>query len=1059
MISTRPLPGISIVVPSFNQAQFLRENLASIFDQNYPHLEVIVMDGGSTDGSVEIIKQWEPRLTYWQSQKDNGQSDAINQGMRHCTGDIVAWLNSDDFYWKDSLWTVAQAFQEFPDYGMYIGNGFRYKQQEKSYKPFCPHHVAFNRDALINGLDYILQPSTFFLRKAWEEVGGLQEKLHYVMDWDVILRISEKYPVVTINDFLGVSREYAETKTSTGKLRRIAEIFDTIQKFSGVEMTTGGLFYALETLSHMQSNSDTTEARGYLWQAMKSIMNQAHFAYGEGLEWFPAESDPQDQTFIPRAYNGHGRSPRGSALPITQLPSISVVVPSYNQAQFLPYTLDSILSQDYPRLEVIVMDGNSTDASVGVLQEYTDPKLFWVSEPDAGPANAINRGFKIASGDILAWLNSDDTYTTDALWEVAAEFARDPDLDVVIANALYVDEQHHLYLAHHGTHRTGMYYGKLEPYERIPAYWEYVYAVPQPTVFFRRRALENAGGKLDETLKFIFDFELIFRLAKSSKIKKIERVNALYRIHSQSKTGGDWTNFLVELYRFSRPRWYPRRNRGFWRTLRSYLSYYMKRKYGYSKRNWRFWLETAVIASMVITRIGNPEALGRNRRAGQGGAARITPKRLPPELYQRAQSEAFDIQRHNIQYTAFFCSLLFPRYPGHSGGEIRDFHIIKHLLASSTLRFFSLYEDAKDTRSNLLYPYLDRYITAESLDFYNQLTRKVRRLMRKDYHFHRDANVQIDRAKFLAGNLQQQLEESQPDFLFVSPQSNPVALMLDKSKYNTRFIFATYDVEAVRVKRIAEATGDVTSQQASLAEAFERENLAAYDGILAVSELDKQIFVEKYQFPSERILVIENSVDLNYFKFEPRVQREQKNIVYIGSLSYFPNEEAAWRLIERIMPLVRQKFPDACLWVVGQGASEKLAAMTDNQYTVVTGKVEDVRPYLAYADLTCVPLMTGSGTKYKILEAFSAGVPVVCSSIAAEGLDLGHEVHALIGDSDEELAERVIRMLSDSQMADELTRNAYDLVTVQYSWRSNLSKLDQWLAWLAKSPPLTSLEM
>ncbi len=131
---------------------------------------MIVIDGGSTDNSLEIIKQWAPRLAYWQSEHDNGQSDAINQGMKRCTGDLVAWLNSDDFYWKDSLWAVGRAFLQHPNFGMYIGNGFRYKHQEKTYKPFCPHHVAFNRDALINGLDYILQPSTFFLRAAWDFV-------------------------------------------------------------------------------------------------------------------------------------------------------------------------------------------------------------------------------------------------------------------------------------------------------------------------------------------------------------------------------------------------------------------------------------------------------------------------------------------------------------------------------------------------------------------------------------------------------------------------------------------------------------------------------------------------------------------------------------------------------------------------------------------------------------------------------------------------------------------------------------------------------------------------
>src|SRR5207253_10244668 len=100
----------------------------SLFCQNYPSLEVVVMDGGSTDNSVDIIRAHAHRLKHWQSQKDGGQSAAINAGVQLCTGDLVAWLNSDDYYWRDCLWTVGRAFLQHPGYGLYIGNGFRHDQ-------------------------------------------------------------------------------------------------------------------------------------------------------------------------------------------------------------------------------------------------------------------------------------------------------------------------------------------------------------------------------------------------------------------------------------------------------------------------------------------------------------------------------------------------------------------------------------------------------------------------------------------------------------------------------------------------------------------------------------------------------------------------------------------------------------------------------------------------------------------------------------------------------------------------------------------------------------------
>src|SRR5438477_6377740 len=182
---TGGLPLISVVVPSYNQGRFLRQSLESIFRQEYPRLEVVVIDGGSTDDSVPIIREYAPRLAFWRSARDGGQSAAINEGVAHCRGDLVAWLNSDDYYWQDALWTVGKAWARHPGRGLYLGNGLRYDERAGTYAPFCPRHVALNREALRFGPDTLLQPSCFFLRAAWERVGGLREDLRYCMDWDI----------------------------------------------------------------------------------------------------------------------------------------------------------------------------------------------------------------------------------------------------------------------------------------------------------------------------------------------------------------------------------------------------------------------------------------------------------------------------------------------------------------------------------------------------------------------------------------------------------------------------------------------------------------------------------------------------------------------------------------------------------------------------------------------------------------------------------------------------------------------------------------------------------
>src|SRR5580658_2018681 len=117
------LKKISIITPSYNQGQFLEETMLSVFNQGYPNLEYIVIDGGSTDNSVEIIKKYENRLTYWESQKDRGQTHAINKGFEKSTGEIIAWLNSDDVYCENALFIIADFFEKNIEANIVVGNG------------------------------------------------------------------------------------------------------------------------------------------------------------------------------------------------------------------------------------------------------------------------------------------------------------------------------------------------------------------------------------------------------------------------------------------------------------------------------------------------------------------------------------------------------------------------------------------------------------------------------------------------------------------------------------------------------------------------------------------------------------------------------------------------------------------------------------------------------------------------------------------------------------------------------------------------------------------------
>ena len=208
------LPKITIITPSFNQAQYLEQTIDSVLSQNYPDLEYIIIDGGSTDQSVEIIKKYQEHVTYWVSEKDKGQSDAINKGLRIASGEIVNWLNSDDYYEKDALNKVGRAFQ---DKAIHVVCGqSRLFNQEGTVAFSKGTDVYTGNLAKTIGWARIDQPETFFRRSAVAKMGLLNPHFHYIMDkewWVRYLMLFGLDNVLKIDEQLVNFRLHESSKT------------------------------------------------------------------------------------------------------------------------------------------------------------------------------------------------------------------------------------------------------------------------------------------------------------------------------------------------------------------------------------------------------------------------------------------------------------------------------------------------------------------------------------------------------------------------------------------------------------------------------------------------------------------------------------------------------------------------------------------------------------------------------------------------------------------------------------------------------------------------------
>ena len=257
---------------------------------------------------------------------------------------------------------------------------------------------------------------------------------------------------------------------------------------------------------------------------------------------------------------------------------ISIVTPSFNQGEFLDKTIKSVLSQqgDF-ELDYIIVDGGSDDNSLDIIRHYQglvasgewplqcrNIAYRWISEKDSGQAEAVNKGLRLANGEIIGWLNSDDTFLPGALAGAVEQIDPVQDCYVAMGRCLYIDEQGNSLGYEHPSDFSG--------HARVVKIWK-GYTIPQPAVFFHRQVYEACGG-LDESLYFALDYDLFLRYSKRYRFQKVDRIFATYRLHLSSKTTEISSGILLEKsLAVSRRYWGKPMSFSYWRFLLSYGLY------------------------------------------------------------------------------------------------------------------------------------------------------------------------------------------------------------------------------------------------------------------------------------------------------------------------------------------------------------------------------------------------------------------------------------------------------------------------------------------------------
>lgn len=621
-------PLVSIVTPSYNQGQYIRATIESVLHQTYDNIEYIVMDGGSTDETVEVLREYDGRIK-WVSEPDNGQADAVNKGIACAHGEIIGWLNSDDTYYPDAVEKAVHTLLSHPSFDMVYGEGDyidrngtvtgRYDTKMFDYQQLASECI-------------ICQPTAFFTKEIAEKAGLLNADLQMCMDYEFWIRIGKIGKILYIPERLAASRMYEENKTMSCRDAIYRECFQVTRQHYGYVPHSWLVGYA----THIADQHPQLKRKyyylflflkynysrpGYFIECLKQYLRlrkirksqegqpaalPANGRYPDGwiakeyterliacgneeeivvrgnhcllsgeplvltlrvngrTQFFPIEEAGQFTLVMPlpkqtfseyRVKVEANRTCSPASIsdstdvrelsvqiesiflrqrPPVEKPLVSVITPSYNQGHFIRAAIESVLRQDYDKIEYIVVDGGSTDGTLEILKEYGD-RITYISEPDHGQSDALNKGFHMAAGEIVAWLNSDDVYEPGCVAKAVKAFEDSPSAALAYGNGYIID-------------KDGK---KIRPFEfdrdfnlwALTHVWDYIM---QPSAFFRADALKKVGY-LREDLNWTMDWDLWVKLAMHYDVVYINDYLACSREYEATKTSTGKDRRLEEI--------------------------------------------------------------------------------------------------------------------------------------------------------------------------------------------------------------------------------------------------------------------------------------------------------------------------------------------------------------------------------------------------------------------------------------------------------------------------------------------------------------------------------
>jgi len=477
------LPKISIVTPSLNQGEFLEECIDSILSQNYPNLEYIIMDGGSTDNSVEIIKKYDQYLTFWQSQADGGHYAAVNAGFQKTTGNIMGWLNSDDKYHPDAFYKLAATFQQNKQVEWVMGiptewdrNGRHIHSQMQT--PLWSRKMLLDKQWVEQYQQlqhtWIQQESTFWTRSLWEKAGfKLQTNLNLAGDFELWLRFSRYAPLYLLRSLIGGFRTYDTQRSKIYREQYFQEVKQIVQE--ELQLIEQGK-YPSEQLSPPVIVLEDTQVLALKQKVL---------------------TKPEIK--------------------------VSAIVSTYNSASMMSGRLENLVNQTLfkqGKLEVIVVDSGSQENEREIVsrfkQQYPDSIIYIKTEEKEPIYQAWNRGIAIARGEYITNQNTDDRLKLNALERLSNYLDQHSEVILVHADQQAVSPGESVNLEQ----LNGKPHWKWPEFSHL----KLLFSAQIGSQPMWRKSLHNNYGLFDQTLKVRGDQDFYIRIANAGEIHFIPEI-------------------------------------------------------------------------------------------------------------------------------------------------------------------------------------------------------------------------------------------------------------------------------------------------------------------------------------------------------------------------------------------------------------------------------------------------------------------------------------------------------------------------------------------------------